>query len=390
MHIGFRTSQGRGEYEVVGSQSAYAASALEGWTFSIRWPDGVVRDTGLWLEGAASGKPRLRSLLDPPVQIGKILGAMLLLPDSTRSRESRGIGEPVLVEKKYQITKFGFGPDTEFAPVTDAVTIDPTFVEVANAEYTEVFGVASRWGRIQEVFTRIQDLPLELQEQLTSYHAFLATGEVIDSSVRQSVRSLQRTLPKLVHGGSPEADPLPQLEQLLGLALSDKPQLPEPATIAEESAEIKVRSAHEYRLAKTRGASARVFARAVSYAYGHRCMFCGAKLGGVADIRSGIESAHILAWSAYDLDVVQNGIALCKLHHWAFDAGLIVPVYKGDKIELRLTKLAGHLEIASRALIGSDHFEVPNEWLPLMKSDWPGRLYLTRLYDDLAIELLGD
>jgi hypothetical protein len=36
-----------------------------------------------------------------------------------------------------------------------------------------------------------------------------------------------------------------------------------------------------------------------------------------------VDAAHILPWYAYDLDLVSNGVCLCKIHHWAFDEGLI-------------------------------------------------------------------
>lgn len=64
VHIGFRTSGGRGEYELVGTHAGYTASSLEGWPFYMRWPDLIVRNTGLWLDPANGGKPRLRSVLD--------------------------------------------------------------------------------------------------------------------------------------------------------------------------------------------------------------------------------------------------------------------------------------------------------------------------------------
>jgi hypothetical protein len=56
VHIGFRTSGGRGEYEIVGGASGLPASGLDGWTFHMRWPDGQTRDTELWLDPAGSGK----------------------------------------------------------------------------------------------------------------------------------------------------------------------------------------------------------------------------------------------------------------------------------------------------------------------------------------------
>ncbi len=37
-----------------------------------------------------------------------------------------------------------------------------------------------------------------------------------------------------------------------------------------------------------------------------------------------MDAAHILPWADYDLDHVSNGLCLCRLHHWAFDEGLIV------------------------------------------------------------------
>lgn len=54
----------------------------------------------------------------------------------------------------------------------------------------------------------------------------------------------------------------------------------------------------------------------------YSCAFCGfhAVLNGQA---TGIDAAHI-QWHAYrGPDDVANGIALCKLHHWAFDKGIL-------------------------------------------------------------------
>jgi hypothetical protein len=55
VHIAFRTSGGRGEYEVVGHAGSYFASELEFWFFYMRWPDGVTRDTELWIDPGDSG-----------------------------------------------------------------------------------------------------------------------------------------------------------------------------------------------------------------------------------------------------------------------------------------------------------------------------------------------
>ena len=56
--------------------------------------------------------------------------------------------------------------------------------------------------------------------------------------------------------------------------------------------------------------------------YRYSCAFCGfhAVLNGKA---TGIDAAHV-QWHAHrGPDEVENGIALCKLHHWAFDKGIL-------------------------------------------------------------------
>ena len=64
------------------------------------------------------------------------------------------------------------------------------------------------------------------------------------------------------------------------------------------------------------------FRRLVLSSYAGTCAVCGARLvtaGGV----SIIDSAHILPFSRFHNDDVRNGLALCKVHHWLFDKGLI-------------------------------------------------------------------
>jgi len=56
--------------------------------------------------------------------------------------------------------------------------------------------------------------------------------------------------------------------------------------------------------------------------YRYSCAFCGfhAVLNGQA---TGIDAAHV-QWHAHrGPDDVENGLALCKLHHWAFDKGIL-------------------------------------------------------------------
>ncbi|HEU4326045.1 MAG TPA: HNH endonuclease [Roseiflexaceae bacterium] len=70
------------------------------------------------------------------------------------------------------------------------------------------------------------------------------------------------------------------------------------------------------------------FRRVVVEAYQHTCAVCGARIV-TPEGRTAVAAAHIVPWSHSRNDDPRNGIALCGLHHWAFDQGLIgiTPAY---------------------------------------------------------------
>lgn len=384
MHIAFQRGGGRGVYELVGGQSEYSANRLEGWTLYLRWPDGIVRETGLEVEGE-SGKPRLRSLWSPAFQIGRMVASMLMLPAPIRTFLSASSGLPVARTKEYVLTRLGFGPETEFAGITDIVTIDPAFVDLDNLTDKESIGVEQRWRRIEAVYSSIERLPAAVLEQVELHRAYMASGQPVTGSLEPIVSSIMRALALANANWDSATDPLPGLEQLLGISPSLDPSLPPPDALGEDEPLVSARSAHQYRLAKMRGSSGRRFSTQIRAAYADRCAFCGAKYGGVRGVRSGVDAAHILAWSKYDLDVVPNGMSLCKLHHWAFDEALLMPVYDGSDFVLKFTELSTQFETDALSKLGQNEFAVPANWLPTEKSDWPSKTYLERLYADLAI-----
>jgi len=178
---------------------------------------------------------------------------------------------------------------------------------------------------------------------------------------------------------------LPILESQAFIPTESEIELPPPDEVGEEEPDIRLRIAQEYRKSRARGASARSFSVKVLEAYHNRCAFCGRTLSGIDGIMSGIDAAHILAWSRYDLDVVQNGIALCKLHHWAFDNAVIAIVPEDGNYKTIFTELGFRIDIATRDSLGTHGFVIPTEWLPDDTSQWPSVTYIQRLYEDLEI-----
>ena len=56
--------------------------------------------------------------------------------------------------------------------------------------------------------------------------------------------------------------------------------------------------------------------------YGNACAMCGAKRFTAAAYPE-VQAAHIFPKEKNGSDDLRNGIALCRLHHWAFDGGLL-------------------------------------------------------------------
>lgn len=65
----------------------------------------------------------------------------------------------------------------------------------------------------------------------------------------------------------------------------------------------------------------RAFRQAVTEAYNHMCAVCGMKIYSPRTYHWEVEAAHIVPHRANGKDDILNGLALCRLHHWAFDVG---------------------------------------------------------------------
>jgi len=65
----------------------------------------------------------------------------------------------------------------------------------------------------------------------------------------------------------------------------------------------------------------RAFKQAIKEAYDFKCAVCGMKIYSPNTLLWEVEAAHIVPHSANGKDDILNGLALCHLHHWAFDVG---------------------------------------------------------------------
>jgi putative restriction endonuclease len=56
--------------------------------------------------------------------------------------------------------------------------------------------------------------------------------------------------------------------------------------------------------------------------YDYTCAACRLRIV-TSDGGSAVDAAHIIPFSVSHDDGIGNGLALCKIHHWAFDSGLL-------------------------------------------------------------------
>ena len=123
------------------------------------------------------------------------------------------------------------------------------------------------------------------------------------------------------------------------------------------------------------------FRRSVLGAYDGRCAACGARRE-TADGRVEAHAAHIRAVGDDGPDLVQNGVCLCRLHHWAFDNGWLSIADDYTLLVADQPDIEGYDEFAP--LAGRD-LALPNE-----EYQAPMRDFLTHHRQQNGFEAVSD
>lgn len=97
-----------------------------------------------------------------------------------------------------------------------------------------------------------------------------------------------------------------ELEKILASTTSNTPALTDDLSSEPVQVNISPRDA--------------AFSSQIKLIYGERCAVCGSNRH-TPNGNPEVECAHIYPKSLNGRDIPQNGISLCKMHHWAFDCG---------------------------------------------------------------------
>jgi putative restriction endonuclease len=111
------------------------------------------------------------------------------------------------------------------------------------------------------------------------------------------------------------------------------------------------------------------FRRIVVSTYDHRCALCGVRII-TPEGHSVVDAAHIIRWSRSRNDDIRNGMALCKLCHWAFDEGMLGVSENYDVITSRQIGADPNVPGFLMTLTGRGIISPPDRDL------WPAQQYL--------------
>lgn len=112
------------------------------------------------------------------------------------------------------------------------------------------------------------------------------------------------------------------------------------------------------------------FRRIVIKAYDHRCALCGVRII-TPEQHTVVDAAHIVPWSRSQNDDIRNGMALCKLCHWAFDEGMMGISENYDVITSR--QISADPNVPGFLLTLSGRGIIP----PSDRDLWPAQQYLS-------------
>jgi len=194
-----------------------------------------------------------------------------------------------------------------------------TQAEAKLAELIAEFGPPSRTGRAQSAaypFTRLradgvwvldQDVPMDLVGPLARGHVTGRLEAPVESALLARPALIGSAARDLVLSNFP-ATVAPDVLQAVGL---DPRQVLGPGDLLPSAGGVPGERARDPR-----------WRAAVLEAWDRQCAFCGYD-GQITGASVGIEAAHVRWFAFGGPDALDNGLALCALHHKLFDLGAL-------------------------------------------------------------------
>lgn len=402
MYARWRPSGGRGEYEIAESHGSITPYDLLGREIVVtrgsRYPAGPT-DITLREQG---GKLRLR-LRRPQrtIHLHRQIRSLLLLPRPRRDDSHLHSGWPVATHDGYILRQLHFA-DVAFDPDRAVVSLGELVMSNATEEASLTF--LDRLARVERIHSSMEAFPPSIRDLLHRHWRIAKDAAPIPRETEEIISLLATDIGRLsltedveCPAGTDVLEPLEQLLDLPPLERPDSETLVPVNQISRERLDIRRREAKRWRRHVTisRGAAGAKFRQEVREAYNSTCMVCGLRLPKGEHNSAGVDAAHILPWREFDLDVVANGLCLCKLHHWAFDEQILMIRPEGESGGYRVVLSP----LAVEALGGSsreiEEFRkvegvIPESRLPEGDGKRPHPELLRRLYEEVPPEAVSN
>lgn len=383
MNLTLRPSGGRGEYELAGRHGILHVHDL------FNRPMFIDILPGLYINSYSNcvlkdGKPRIRLTEDRrnahPYAL--IAGAMMLPKPRRERHETHGI----------ELKRDCFVIQTVRINVIirndGGVLVSPVTVRLENADNLKLdIDFSDRMSRVVRVWTEATKLNDVISKSVCEHAKVFSSSKSTQLELVSAINNLYIAL------GEIETDILPILEKKYKLndiketnEYKEQIEFDYNENVEEiNPEETRVERVRKWRLAAVRGGSSSTFRKKVTEAYDYRCMFSGKRLPRTdATVTAGVDAAHILPWSRYDLDSIENGLCLSKECHWAFDAGIFRLSFD-DSENLYVISIPKEVYAAAKkskfdiyifeSMVGA----VEIDRLPTNKLLWPSKIYVKEL-----------
>ncbi len=378
---------GRGDYEVAGDYGSIKASDLLGHDLRVSLDAGSPASTGLFVS-YQGGKRRLRRRNSTGIQIQRQVAAALLLPKATRDETTLLGGQPTIKLNCYVMRRILLSK-VELQPTEASLSI--AALELSNgSNNAEEIDVPSRMLRVKRVHQFAANFVSPIKELLAEHQELLSARTPVPRRAETIVQELMPAIAEAAPDYDAEyvqgTDVLGVLETMIDAPVVERPL--DIAAMAPDEIQLRRREAMQWRRwAAARGGASVEFRRKVRLAYDSRCIVCGQRFPQSEVCRvPGVDSAHILPWAQFDLDIIPNGLCLCKNHHWAFDQQLIAIYPQPGVFRVVVTPRAQQaLGAAATSLAGLRQHEglIPLDRLPARQENWPSAQLLHQLYEEV-------
>jgi len=392
VRIALRTSGGRGEYEVAGSQQDVRVHD----TFDREVVLEVLPRVRLHTNNCVrhtQGKPRIR-LFDPhsDAHVYLILAALLLLPKPKREIGATPGGKVQLYKDNFSVLSIPFDV-VELN--SQQLVVAPTQLILANSAWESVrLDVVERLRIVMACWEAAPKVVAPIARAVDRHKQAFHSGDVnaiirAADGIRFAIIEPDDPLRHITKDLN-----LPNLDEIawLGVHATETDVV---TALGEENLEELQEAARNriksWRQVALRGAAGAKFSRDVRDAYDHTCAFTGMRLPKMATTgSSGVDAAHILPWADFGLNSINNGLCLSKLCHWAFDAGILRLEYNliNSKYEIRLSEAALAAE-ADGILLLTDlkriQGTVSRSLLPKDRANWPNPSFLKAYNESLSL-----